>query len=316
MFRRTRLFALVALLGLILTGMAVGSSNSTYDFLRADANARAAALAGSFVSILGDPNSIFFNPAGLATIQTPAGSVGFFKHLLDINAGFVSYTYPLEDVGNLSAGIVYFNYGSFEETDDLGNSLGTFSANDLAFSAGYSNILSENLYYGVSGKLIYSQIAGYSSTGLGLDAGIVYNIPDSKVTVGGSIRNMGVQLSKFGTTREDLPLDIVIGGTVIPKGLPLLFCLNFHKLNESADNLSDRLSAFSVGGEFTLSPVLQLRFGYDNAQRRDLKIGTSSGLAGMSGGIGLTIKDYKVDYSLNSLGKVGSLHRISIATSF
>ena len=92
--------------------------------------------------------------------------------------------------------------------------------------------------------------------------------------------------------------------------------MNFHKLNESAGKLSDRFRAFTVGGEFTLSRVLQLRFGYNNEQRKDLQIESTSGLAGFSAGVGILISDYRVDYALSSLGKIGSLHRISLGTNF
>jgi hypothetical protein len=273
-------------------------------------------MAGTFVTQTDDPNCLFYNPAGLAVMQQPAGSIGFFKHLMDINAGSLAFAYPVPDAGVLSAGIVYFNYGSFDETDDLGTVLGTFSAGDLAFSAGYAGTFEEDLTYGASAKLIYSQIAGYSSTGIGCDAGILYRIPDSKVTVGASIRNLGAQLSRFAGTREDLPVDFTVGGSVVPKGLPLLFSVNFHKLNEASDTFGDRFKRFSVGGEFTLSPVLQARFGYSNSQRRELKIGTSSGLGGFSAGLGVTIEGYRLDYALSSLGKIGSLHRITLATTF
>jgi hypothetical protein len=289
---------------------------TTYTFLRADIGGRAAAMAGTFVSQTEDPNCLFYNPAGLGMLQQPAGSIGFFKHLMDINAGSIAFAYPLEDVGVLSAGIVYFNYGSFDETDDLGTVLGSFSAGDLAVSAGYAGQLEENLTYGASTKLIYSQIAGYSSTGIGFDAGVLYRIPESKVTVGAAIRNVGTQLSRFAETREDLPLDLTVGGSIIPRGLPLVFSVNFHKLNETGDSFGDRFRNFSVGGEFTLSPVLQLRFGYNNEQRRELKIGTSSGLAGFSGGLGVTVDTYRVDYALSSLGKIGSLHRVTIGAIF
>lgn len=289
-------------------------SNTTYSFLRADVSARAAAMAGSFVSILDDPNSIFYNPATLNTIEKPRGSLGFFKHLMDINSGYISYTHPVEDLGNFSAGILYCNYGSFDEADELGNILGKFGANDIALTIGYSNLLQENLHYGVSTKLIYSQIAGYESAGLAADLGVLYNIPESRITLGASVRNLGVQVTRFIESREDLPLDILIGGTVIPKGLPLLLSVNFHKLNDEANTFGDRFRSFSVGAEFTLSPVVQARVGYNNEARKDLKIGTSAGLAGFSGGFGITINQYKVDYALSSLGKIGSLHRITIGT--
>ncbi len=300
---------LIMCVGLSAKGTA--GSNPTYDFLRADVGARAAAMAGSFVSIMHDANSIFYNPAGISTVDKPTGSLGFFKHLLDINAGYLAYSQPIKDFGHFATGIIYFNYGSFDETDILGNQLGTFSASDLAFMIGYSNTLEDNLHYGVNAKLIYSQIAGYVSAGLATDIGILYNIPDSRITIGASIRNIGAQVSQFVETREDLPLDASVGASVVPKGLPLLFSISFNKLNDQ----DERFRSFAVGGEFTLSPALQARFGYNNEQRKELKIGTSSGLAGFSGGLGITIREYKLDYALSSLGKIGSLHRITIGTT-
>ncbi|MDH3252208.1 MAG: type IX secretion system protein PorQ [Ignavibacteria bacterium] len=315
---RTMTLRLAVLLILAVTGSAVSvaGSNTTYDFLRNDVGARAAAMAGSFVSMTEDPTVLFYNPAALSTLGTPQGSIGFFKHLLDINSGYVSYSQSVNDVGNFGAGVVFTNYGSFDETDDIGNTLGTFSANDFAFVLGYSNVLDENLYYGANVKFIYSKIAGYSSTGIAGDVGILFRVPDSRLTFGASIRNVGSQLTSYLSTREDLPLDVAIGASVVPRGLPLLLNLNFHKLNEEVDTFGDRFRAFSIGGEFTLSSVLRARFGYDNERRKELKIGTSAGLAGFSGGLGITISEYTVDYALSSLGKVGSLHRISIARPF
>jgi len=117
------------------------------------------------------------------------------------------------------------------------------------------------------------------------------------------------------STKETLPLDLAVGISVVPKGLPLLLNVGFHKLNDAQDNIGDRFRAFTIGGEFTLSKVLQARVGFDNEKRKDFKIATSPGLAGFSGGIGITVSDYRIDYSLSSLGDVGNLHRISISTS-
>ncbi len=302
--------------GLLVSQYSHAETNTVFNFLRNDVSPRAAALAGSFVTITEDPNSIFYNPAGMSTLQTPMGSIGFFKHLLDINAGYISFSMPYEDLGYFGAGIVYTNYGTFDETDDLGNNISSFSAGDLALTLGYANTLEDNVHVGANVKFIYSSIAGYKSTGLAGDVGILYAIPDTKVTIGASLRNFGTQLKSYMSTKEDLPLDLAVGFSVVPRGLPLLLNLNFHKLNEDQDTFSDRFRAFVIGGEFTLSKVLQARVGFDNEKRKDLKIGTSSGLSGFSGGIGITVNEYKVDYSLSSLGPIGNLHRISIGTSF
>jgi len=310
---------LAIFVGIILAAAySLAGSNTGYSFLRGDAGARSAALAGSFVSVTGDPNSIFYNPAALSTLTQSTGSISFQKHLIDINSGALSYAQELDEIGHVSAGLMYYNYGSFDETDNSGNALGTFSANDIALSVGYSNLFEENLHWGVATKLIYSQIVGYSSTALAVDAGILYAIPESRVMLGASVRNLGGQLNSFvdtSDTKENLPLDITIGGSIVPKGLPLLLNVSFSNLNEQTDNFGERFSNFAIGGEFTLSPVVQARVGYDNQRRKDLKIGTSAGLAGFSGGIGITIDEYKVDYALSSLGKVGALHHLTLGVT-
>jgi hypothetical protein len=291
-------------------------TNTVYNFLRSDTSPRAAGLGGSFITATNDPNAIFYNPAGVSTMERPMGSIGFFKHLLDINTGYASFASEWKDVGFVGASVLYTNYGSFDRTDDAANNLGTFSAGDLALMLGYSNILDVNLHYGITLKYIHSSIAEYSSSGLAADIGLLYTIPDSRVSFGVSARNIGTQLSTYASLEEDLPLDVAIGGSVVPRGIPLLLNLSFHRLNDDVDNFADRFRAFRVGGEFSLSPSFQLRFGYDNEKRSDLKIGSSSGLAGFSGGVGLIFGDYRVDYALSSLGKVGELHRVSVGAGF
>jgi hypothetical protein len=273
-------------------------------------------LAGSVISATDDPTLLFYNPASLPTLTSPQGGIGFFKHLLDINSGYVVYGQEFQDIGYFGAGIQYTNYGSFDETDDLGNVKGTFAASDLSFNVGYGTAIDDNLYAGGALEFITSSIAGYSSSGLAANLGILYLIPENRIALGVSLRHAGVQLSTYSGVRESLPADLTIGGSIIPRGLPLLLNVNFHKLNDDAGTFIDRFRSFTVGGEFTLSKSFLLRVGFDNARRKDLKTGTSAGLAGFSGGIGLLVSRYKIDYALSSLGGIGNLHRISVATSF
>jgi len=294
----------------------LAETNTVYNFLRTDVSSRAAGMGGSFVGVLGDPTTIFYNPAGLSTISNPMGSVGFFKHLLDINSGYLAYSQEIQDAGFVGGSVLYTSYGSFDKTDEGGNNLGTFSAGDLAVILGYSNLLDENLHYGINVKYIHSSIDEYSSSGVAADFGILFNIPESRFTVAASILNVGTQLTQYGSIEEDLPLDIVVGASVVPRGIPLLLHVSFHKLNAKTEDFGERFRSFRVGGEFTLGPSFQLRFGYDNEKRTDLKVGSSAGLAGFSGGAGITVSDYRLDYALSSLGSIGELHRISIGATF
>ena len=300
---------------LVFHSAGLGNGKGTYSFLRNDVGARAAGLNGSFVSMTNDPNSLFYNPAALATITQPKGSVGFLKHLLDVNGGHLSYAHSLEGIGTIGGGIIFLDYGSFTETDESMNVLGTFGARDLAFVVGLGRSIDEVTTVGVNAKLIYSSIANTSSFAVALDAGVLYQIPAENITIGASILTLGTQVNAYQQTKESLPLDVKIGITKRPEHLPVLLNLNFHKLNESQDDFLQRFSSFSLGAEFLMSESVRLRVGYNNEQRKELKLGTSAGLAGISLGGGILFGDYVLDYAFNSYGKIGGLHRITLGMS-
>lgn len=312
---KVRIAVVVLFASLTGTVSFAGGGETTYNFLRNDVSARAAALGGSFIAVENDVNSLFYNPAGLSTLERRQLSFGFFKHLLDINSGYISYSQRYRDVGWIGAGINLINYGEFTRTDNQGNRLGTFGATEFALTFGYSNLAYQKIHYGASANFIYSSIADDQSVALAFDAGVYYQIEPDRVAVGASILHVGRQLSKYGETREDLPVDLKAGLALRPEHLPLLLNFSFNRLNEEETDFASRFRAFSIGGEFTLSDVVRARFGYDNEKRRDLKIGTSAGLAGFSLGAGFSIDRSIFDYAFNSLGKIGTLHRITVGTT-
>jgi len=289
-----------------------GQDRGTYSFLHNDISARAAGMNGSFVSMTDDPNILFYNPGALTTLKQSRGSAGFLKHLLDVNGGYVSYARSVDGIGTVGGGIVYLDYGSFTQTDESMNILGNFTARDLAFVVGAGHSLDDVTSVGLNVKFLYSSISEFSSAALAFDAGVLYQIPAENITIGASILTAGTQLKSYNGIKESLPLDVKIGITKRPAHLPVLLNLNLHRLTEQRDKFLDHFSAFSFGAEFVMSESVRLRAGYNNQQRKDLKLGTGAGLAGMSLGGGILIGEYILDYSFNSYGKIGSLHRISL----
>ena len=313
--RSVRLFGVYLL---VAAGMSIADAQtSTYNFLLGDVSSRSAAMAGSFVSMRDDINTLFYNPAGLNTITESQASFGYLKNLLDINSGYASVAEEISGVGMVGLGVDYVNYGTFDETDEFADKIGTFSAGDMAVSLGWAGELEPNLSFGVAGKFIYSSIADARSSAVAADLGILYFIPGANpFSVGVSLMNLGTQLNPYMDTREDLPLELAVGATVKPEHLPLLLNLDFHRLNVSEPDLISHFRSFSLGGEFTMSKELRFRFGYQNERRRDLGLGTSPGLAGFSFGGGLVIQKLRFDYAFVSLGKIGSLNSISVGMNF
>ena len=290
------------------------SAQSTYQFLTLDTSPRAAALAGSYVANNDDPNVIFYNPAGIYSLENKPASFSYVSHLLDINSASLSYSQEVADLGRFAAGIQYINYGDFVEADEVGNKLGNFGAGDFAFLIGYANQLGENFNYGANIKYIYSSLATQSSVGLAVDLGLQYVFPDDGWTIGFSALNMGSQLSSYFEKNEKLPVDLRIGFTKKLAHMPFKFYGSFNKLNEKQDKIWEHFSQFTFGGEFQFSKAMQFRLGYNNEQRKELKLDTSAGLAGFNLGLGILISDYKVDYAFSSMGLIGGIHRIGIST--
>lgn len=299
----------------IFTITAFGQT-TTYEFLRLDVSARAAALGGSFTANSDDPNILFYNPAGMFNLQGTPASFSFLKHILDINVASVAFSKDFEGIGRFGAGVKYINYGKFPRADEFGNRNGEYGAGEAAFLLGYTGALDKNFNYGANAKFIYSAIDDRSSSAFALDLGLQYLIPEQNWTFGVAALNIGSQITSYYTTKENLPLDIVLGVSKKLQYLPLRIYLDFHKLNQDSQNFTDRFKSFTLGGEFNLSKVMRLRLGYDNEKRKELKIGTSAGLAGFNVGLGLVIAGYNFDYGYSSLGDIGAFHRISITTTF
>jgi hypothetical protein len=308
-----KIISLAAVAVLILFSNSL--SQNTYEFLRLDMSARAASLGGSYITYYDDADIIFYNPAGLNLAEGTPVSFSFTKHLMDINLAGLAYSTELESIGRVGAAIQYINYGSFDEADEFGNRTGEFGAGELAVLLAYAGEFDENLYYGASAKFIYSTIADRSSSAAALDLGIHYEIPSQQMHIALVALNLGAQLSSYIDTKEDLPVDVAVGISKRLENLPLRLSLDFHKLTEKRDDFVQRFKAFSVGAEFFLSKVFSLRLGYDNEKRSELKVGTTAGIAGFNGGLGVHISDYRFDYGYSSLGKVGALHRISLVTT-
>lgn len=281
-----------------------------YEFLRTHIGARPSAMAGAFVSILGDIHSIFFNPAGLAPISGRLASATYLNHVLDFQSGFIGYTQPIKNVGQIAFGINSMSYGELDETDAVGNKLGSFSAGSFAVTSSLGRSINENLMTGVSAKFIYISIDKYKSTAVALDFGIIYRVPFiDDMNVGLSVLNLGTALSAFIDHKDPLPLNVVLGFSKKLAHLPLQYSITANKY------IDDDIR-FNIGGEFTLTDGVFLRLGY-NSLGRELKIGAEGDqFAGISLGLGFLWKQMQFDYGLSSFGAIGYLNRATFSYRF
>ncbi len=290
------------------------SLTSGFEFLKTDFSPRTAALGNAFTAVKGDINGVFINPAGLASVENRQYCFNYTNYLLDISGGSAGYVHPTKDYGVLGVSLIYMDYGEFDETDEFAVKTGdNFGANELALALSISNYLDRQFSYGVNLKYVYSKIEDYDASAVALDFSIMYQATfQEDLYFAVSLLNVGQNFEYYAGRKESLPTSLRIGFTKKLAHLPLVLGGSLNDINTEADTITDRLKRFSIGGEFQLSQMLDLRLGYNNDLRSSLETTSETGFDGISGGLGITWQQFRFDYSYSSYGLLGSTHRVGI----
>jgi hypothetical protein len=280
---------------------------SVFNFLKIPIGARPIAMGGAFTGVADDETSLFYNPAGIASLQGRRYLVGYHNYVFDMQSGFLGYIHPLGKKQRLSLFIDYLNYGEFIRTDDDGIEDGTFSGSDILFAVSYARSIREDLQVGGTVKLIYEKIDSYSATGAAVDIGIRHTRDQGRTAMGLMIQNLGTQISSFfeGGEKESLPLLIRAGASQRLKGLPFLV---------AADIIypTDNDIYFALGAEYLDAQPLFIRLGWSSFGS-NYKTGSSSDdFAGFSGGFGFNFKRMQLSYTLTPQAELGTSHRLTL----
>lgn len=288
-------------------------TTSPYQFLRVNTSARTAGLAEASLASTEDTTYNMLNPAG--SWFTPSGRISatFIKHVADISGGTLSYTTDVRNNAKVTFMTSYMSLGSFEGRDSYGNPTGrTLTADAMSLQALYALQIDSGFHGGIGASVISSRYPDAQTIAVALNGGIQYHIPNSRWNAALSVLNLGTQVSRVGSTSEPLPTDVRLGVTHRLRGLPLLFNFSFHHLAERNVALFNGFKNFSVGGEFYLGKVIQLRVGYNNTLRAASSFPVSARFAGVCAGVGVITKKVIVDYAMTNMMSGVMVHRLSI----
>lgn len=293
---------------------AQSDGTTVYNFLNISYSVRSIGLEGNLGLYGGDVGVQLDNPAALAEMDTTQISASYNNQILDFFSGYLGYLFPKTKLGTFAAGLVYFDYGSFNETDEFGRQTGAeFSAFEMALFLSYAKFLDDNFAIGANLKLINSSLANRSSQGYALDLAFNWKpdfLNDGRVLL--IAKNIGSQLSTYYDDREMIPYSIQVGVSHKPEYLPIIVGLLLKDLNYRSENFTDRLKRFVISAEFRSKKILSIRLGYDNKKREDLSKGGSSGFGGVSLGFGINIKSFRFDYAISLLNDLGNGHNFGI----
>ncbi len=253
----------------------------------------------------------------------------------------LNYGYHAPKIGTSFAfGIQYLNYGSFEQTDVLGNQYGTFKANDYAISLGASRQYRDRWRYGATLKWAHSSLHDLKASALLMDVGVAYVDTANLITVGAVAKNMGFMVDKYNpaNSSEPLPFDLQLGISKRFKHLPLRLMATVHHLYEwdvrynnpadaegsslfgGGDTTTDNKSYFAdklfrhfiFAAEFTIGKRIAVIGSYNHLRRGEMAIKDRPALAGFAFGASLYLNKFQVHYARSFYHVAGAYNEIGI----
>ncbi len=317
--------------------------NNTYEFLNLPISARVTALGGNLISTRDhDLNVSFVNPALLTDSMNNNVAMSYINYFAGVNYGYAAFAKNIKKDHNISAGIHYLNYGSFVRADEIGNTAGTFTANEMSLNLSYARpFLDSNLTIGTTLKTIYSGLESYTSMGSAVDLGLVYIMPQRNFTVAAMIKNAGYQWKPYVKgNREKLPFEIQIGMSKKIKHAPFRISavyenlekwdLTFHDPSNPKITVDpatgaavdqtkfklfgDKLMRHIVlGTEFIITKNFFLRVGYNYQRRKELKVPEKRGMTGFSFGFGFRIYKFHISYGRAVYSLAGASNNFSVS---
>lgn len=299
-----------------------GTSSGT--FLKIGLGARAVGMGESFVAVANDPTAIFWNPAGLASMQRQELSVNHASWPGDVNYEHVAYVLPVQRLG----GSLAFQLGALsteiDETTEL-QPFGTgrsFYYTDMVAGAAYARRWTDKLLIGAGLKWVRedlgSDVGGPVSNAVLVDIGSIYYLGLGSVRIAVALCNFGSQMKPTGTYRSDLTgeersYDGFDPPTVFRYGVAFepVETRN-HRVTTSLElnQPSDNRQLAKLGAEWTWQRRLALRGGY-NFNADALKLSAGAGIYANLGHVKST-----VDYSYTDGGYLGGISRLGLGMRF
>ncbi len=200
-------------------------------FLRISPDARAAGMGELALATSPDANSSFWNLGKVPFNENKGGiSISYapwLKEILnDVYLTSVAGFYRVNEQEAISGSLRYFNLGSIQFTDALGQDLNTFRPREFGLDAAYSRKLSDKSGIGVGLKYIYSNLAsgnyfGNTYKAASAVAGDIHyfynghNDQDQGWAFGAALSNLGSKIAYTNNANQKdyIPANLGLGTT-------------------------------------------------------------------------------------------------------
>ncbi|MFQ6618401.1 MAG: PorV/PorQ family protein, partial [Fidelibacterota bacterium] len=170
-------------------------------FLKIGVGARATAMGGAFVATADDATAIYWNPAGLASLQRNEALFLHIQWLADIKYNFVGIAVPSKYIGGTfglfatSLSVPEDEVRTVYEPEGTGEK---FDASDVAVGFSYARNLTDRFSLGFNAKFIKQRIWTMSSSAAALDIGTLFRSQFKDLKIGISMSNFGTKTKLAG----------------------------------------------------------------------------------------------------------------------
>jgi hypothetical protein len=252
---------------------------------------RGVALGGGVVANTYGVESIFWNPAGLASLEGTEAMFTHIPYIADIAVNFAGIATSIEGFGTLAASAKVVSIGSIEQTTTTSpEGTGSIYNPTLAvIGLTYARTMTANVSFGATAMLIQENVFQVSSTGLAFDVGFIYDPRWKGVQVGISVKNYGPNMhfsgAGFEQTYEQVGTRRVASTNAsfsLPSSINIGLSYNFYNQgfhsatlmgNFRSNNYSEDL--WQGGAEYSYNDRYFLRVGYNYSVQTDYLYKTS-----------------------------------------
>ncbi|MFZ4620375.1 MAG: PorV/PorQ family protein [Bacteroidota bacterium] len=250
-------------------------------FLKTGSDARSTAMGEASVAVTDDHSTFFYNPASIRFSDRRQVAVSHRQGFAETSNDYLGATLP---GGTLTFGFSAYttSINNIEVRLRPGDAEGTFSARNGAIGLGAALSLTDDLAFGLSGKLLYEKIYIDEASGYGFDAGLLYKV-NNEINAGLSIVNVG-SMSVLRSEKSVLPTTVRLGASYKSA---LAESFGFIGAADIVKTVDDSNTHLHAGAEIVYNSMLMLRAGYQ----------TGYETRSFSAGAGVQYGIIRVDYA-------------------
>ena len=316
----------IFLFAVVKISVAQVGGSGIYPILNYNYSARMSGLGGALISAHNDdPTMILYNPSTISDRFHTSFSADIVDYFSNVAYGSVMYSHTFKKLGSFALGLKYVGYGTFNQTDEVGNISGVFNAGDYLATLGWGRRLDSSFSIGANLKLIYSGYETYQSFGIATDLSGTYYNPDKKLSISLLFKNMGSQLITYTPGNfESLPFDIQLAFSKQLEHLPARFHISLHSLykwkmgyvgpddpllevdaltgepkypSAFSQGIKNFFRHFNFGVEILPSPSFSLFASFNYNRNQEMIIPQNKSAAGFSYGFSFNIKSIQIGFS-------------------